>query len=300
MILPLRYALSALFLYSVITVPAGAKSRDEIINEAPAGDWRKLDPDNTLLMSVGGHGVIIALAPRFAPEHVANIRTLAKDHYFDDLAIVRVQDNFVTQWGDPDGEDKAKARSLGNAKQHLPAEFATTYKSLPLNKLADKDGWAPVTGFVDAFPVAADPAQDKAWIPHCYGVVGAGRNMAPDSSTGAELYAIIGQAPRGLDLNITVVGKVLIGMQYLAALPRGTAALGFYDKPEQRTKIDSVRLFSDLPKEDRPNLEMLRTDSKTWKALVEWTRNRSDQFYTHKANFTNVCNLTVPVREVKK
>jgi len=283
-------------LLALCALPAMAKTPAEILKDAPASDWRPLDLNNTLLMDVGGHGVLIELAPRFAPEHAKNIRILAHEGFWDGTAIVRVQDNFVTQWGDPDADDKGNAKSLGSAAAHLPAEFSIPYAGLPIAKLPDPDGWAPVSGFVDGFPVAADPKRDMAWITHCYGVVGAGRNMEPDSSTGAELYVIIGQSPRSLDLNITVVGRVLVGMEYLSALPRGGANMGFYDKPEQRTAIGSIKLLADIPEDQRPKLQVLKTDSKSWKALVAAKRNSPSDFYRYKANFTNVCNMSVPVR----
>jgi len=287
---------AVLVLSALCALPALAKTPAEILKDSPATDWRPLDPDNTLVMDVGGHQVILELAPRFAPKHVANIRTLAHEGYFDNLAVVRVQDNFVTQWGDPNEDNEAKRKPLGSAKAHLPAEFAIPYKGLPIAKLKDPDGWAPVSGWVDGFPVAADPAKNKAWITHCYGVTGAGRDMAIDSSTGAELYAIIGQSPRMLDLNITVVGRVLKGMEYLSALPRGPAPMGMYDKPEQFTPIKSVKLLADLPDDQRPKMEILKTGSKTWDQYLETRRTPPDEFHVYKANFTNVCNVVVPVR----
>jgi peptidylprolyl isomerase len=293
----LRYAVCLIFLGAVPAWPVLAKPPAEIINASPASDWRPLDPDNTLVMQLGGHSLLIELAPRFAPLHVVNIRRLAQAHFWDGLAVVRVQDNFVAQWGDPDADRPgAMPRPLGKALPHLPAEFEIPAHDLPIAALPDADGWAPVSGFVDGFPVAADPTRDRAWITHCYGVVGAGRDLAPDSSTGAELYAIIGQSPRMLDRNITVVGRVLQGMETLAALPRGQGAMGFYQRPAQRSMITSVRLLADLPQANRPDLEVLKTDSATWQALVAERRNPSDDFHLFKANFTNVCNLNVPVR----
>ncbi|MGS0759417.1 peptidylprolyl isomerase, partial [Roseateles sp. GG27B] len=67
-------------------------------------EWRALNPDNTLLMELPQGQVLIELAPRFAPRHAANIRTLTRSGFYDGLAIVRVQDNFVTQWGDPNAD----------------------------------------------------------------------------------------------------------------------------------------------------------------------------------------------------
>jgi hypothetical protein len=158
------------------------------------------------------------------------------------------------------------------------------------------DGWAPVTGFVDGMPVAADPKKAQAWLAHCYGMVGAGRDMAADSSNGTELYVVIGQPARGLDLNITVVGRVLQGMQWLSALPRGTAEMGFYDKPEQRTTIQRVRLMADMPEAERPQFEVLRTDTATWRALLDARRVRREEWFVHSPRHINVCNASVPTR----
>ena len=150
--------------------------------------------------------VIIELAPAFAPEHVGNIRTLAREHFWDGTSIYRSQDNFVVQLGDPDGDEPAKAKSLGSAKKHLPAEFHRDAKGLMSTRSRTPTA-GRLVGFVDGFHVGRDPKAGNAWLAHCYGTVGAGRNNADDSSVGAELYVVIGQSPRQLDDNITVVGQ---------------------------------------------------------------------------------------------
>ncbi|MDR7267579.1 peptidylprolyl isomerase [Pelomonas saccharophila] len=274
----------------------------QILAASPASDWRGLDPENTLLMDLATGQVIIELAPRFAPAHAANIRALARGGYWDGLAILRVQDNFVTQWGDPDGDDAAKAKPLPagvNAK--LPAEFSVPLdrvgKDAGFAKLPDIEGWAPRTGFAGGMPVAADPKAGKAWLAHCYGVVGAGRSDAVDSSNGTELYVVIGQAPRGLDLNITTVGRVLKGMELLSGLPRGGAAMGFYDKPEQRTGIQRIRLLAEVPATERPALQVLRTESATWTQLLDARRYRGGWF-VHSPGYIDVCSASVPTRPI--
>jgi len=172
---------------------------------------------------------------------------------------------------------------------------ATVLAQLP-NPYRLVDGWAKLTGFVDGMPVAADPRSGRAWLAHCYGMVGAGRDNAPDSSNGSELYAVTGQAPRGLDLNITLVGRVLQGMELLSVLPRGTGPLGFYEKAEQRVPIKSIRLASDLPAAERTNLEVLRTDTPTFTALVESRRNRRDEWFKVPSGYVELCNVPIPVR----
>lgn len=270
----------------------------EVLKQSQPSDWRALDAQNTVLMTVNGSTVIFELAPRFAPRHAANIRKLVSEGYFDGLAVIRVQDNFVSQWGDPVDEEKEpeKLKPLGGAEAKLPAEFSIPLAKLPIARLKDVDGYAPITGFLDGMPVAANPKTGRAWIPHCYGVIGAGRGNAVDSSNGSSLYTIIGQAPRALDLNITVVGRVIKGIEALSALPRGTGPLGFYEKPEQRVPISKARLLADVPEAERPALELLRTDTATWQRWVEARRHASGDWYVHSAEHVNVCNLYPPVR----
>jgi peptidylprolyl isomerase len=276
---------------------ATARSSADIVREAPASAWRDADPAQVLRMTLASGPVYIELAPRFSPHHAENIATLVGAHYFDGLAVLRVQDNFVTQWGDPES-DSPKARPLGGAKDKLAPEFWIDDRRLPIAKMKDHDVWAPVTGFVDGFPVGADPKHHQAWIAHCYGTVGAGRGDTVDSGNGAELYVVIGQSPRGLDRNITPVGRVLQGMELLASLPRGGPNMGFYDKPEQYVRIERVQRLADLPPDERPSVQVFRTESPSWAELVESRRNRKDAWYVHRAGAIDVCNLSVPVRIV--
>jgi len=280
--------------------PPKYRSAQEIIDAAPADAWRTLDPANTLYLELESGRVVIELAPQFAPEHVANIRTLASEHFWDGLSIYRSQDNFVVQFGDPDGDDPAKARSLGTAKKKLPAEFHRASAGLKFDRLPDPDGWAPEVGFVDGFPAARDSKEGKTWLAHCYGTLGAGRNNEADSSIGAELYVVDGQSPRQLDDNITVVGRVVQGMELLSVIPRGPAPMGFYEKPELRTTLKAIKLASELPKAERVPLQLLRTDSQAFIDATEARRNRRDDFYKRPAGHIDLCNVPLPVRAAKK
>ncbi|MEL4890326.1 peptidylprolyl isomerase [Xanthomonas protegens] len=302
--MPLRTSLLALALsLSTFAASAGApppavpyRSPQQILDASKPSDWRTLDPANTLYLELDTGRVIIELAPAFAPQHVGNIRTLAHEHFWDGLSIYRAQDNFVVQFGDPDGEEPGKARSLGSAKTHLPAEFQRPAAGLAFQPLPDRDGWAPQVGFVDGFPVARDPKAGTAWLAHCYGTLGAGRNNDEDSSIGAELYVVTGQSPRQLDRNITVVGRVVKGMELLSVIPRGPDPMGFYEKPEQRTPIRAIRLASDVPENERTPLQLLRTDTRTFREVVEARRNRRDEFYKRPAGHIDLCNVPLPVR----
>ena len=267
----------------------------QVLESAQPSDWRRPDPANTLYLDLPDGRVIIELAPRFAPEHVANIKAMVSARFFDGLPIGRVQDNYVTQWGDIDEIRKDEA-----ASRKLPDEtFIAWSKALPIVKLPDADGYAPQTGWLDQFPVGIErrPA-GQVWLTHCYGTVGVGREDWPDTGSGAQLYAVIGQAPRHLDRNIVLVGRVLRGMDLLASLPRGTAALGFYsdEQKPRRTLIRSARLASELPESARTALEVLRTDTALFTRYVEARRNRREGWFVRPAGHIDVCNLPIPTR----
>jgi cyclophilin family peptidyl-prolyl cis-trans isomerase len=269
----------------------------DIVKASKASDWRPLDPDNTLYMQTGAGRVVIELAPAFAPKHAANIKTLVREHYFDGLAVVRSQDNYVVQWGDP---DEAKPRAFKSAKASLAAEFTVPMKNdTAFTRLPDYDGYAPQVGHSNGFPSARDPKSGRAWLAHCYGMVGVGRDNDADSGNGSSLYAVNGNAPRHLDRNITVVGRVVAGMPLLSTLPRGTAALGFYDKPEQNVAILSVRMAADVPEAERSKLEVMRTDSAAFQAVVDAQRHRGGPWNKFDAGYVELCNVPIPVREQK-
>src|SRR4249919_1421839 len=290
---------------SAATAPAAAptaaakpKTMQDILDASKPSDWRSLDPENTLYLQLAGGRVVIELAPHFAPRHSENIRKLVREKYFDGLSINRSQDNFVVQWGDPNSGE-AGEKPVTTAEKKLPAEFSIVPgKDFDFQRLPDVDGWAPQVGFSYGMPAARNPKKHEAWLTHCYGMVGAGRGEESDSSTGNELYVVTGQSPRQLDRNITVVGRVVQGMELLSVLPRGTGPLGFYEKPEQRVPITSITLAADVPESEREHIEVLRTDTPTFTQLVEARRNRRDSWYKVKAGHIDVCNVPIPVRPV--
>jgi len=268
-----------------------------VLAASKPGDWRALDPENTLYLEFTNGRAVIELAPEFAPQHVANVKALAREHYFDGLAVVRVQDNYVVQWADPESEKPALARKIQRAKKTLPAEFERTLDpKLPFTRLPDGDVYASEVGFSGGFPVARDPRTGKMWLVHGYGMVGAGRDNAPDSGGGTELYAVIGHAPRHLDRNVTLLGRVVQGMELLSALPRGGGAMGFYEKPEQRVPIKTVRVAADVPESERTALEILRTDTATFQELIESRRNRREEWFQTPVGRIEICNVPIPVR----
>jgi peptidylprolyl isomerase len=272
----------------------------QVLAASKPSDWRTLDPENTLYLDLATGRVIIELSSDFATQHVTNVKALAREHYFDGLAIIRAQDNYVVQWGDPNADKPSLKRKIKSARAALPPEFDRPIDSrIPFTKLPDHDVYAPEVGFSRGFPVARDPQTGRMWLVHGYGMVGAGRDVPADSGGGTELYVVIGHAPRQLDRNVTLLGRVLLGIELFSTLPRGTATLGFYEKPEQHVPIKSLRVAADVPVNERINVELLRTDTAAFQTLIESRRNRHEEWFHFQAGHIDICNVPLPVRSAK-
>lgn len=289
---------------------APAPSPAEIVAASPAADWTAIAPADLLVMDLAPDAagkprrvVIQLLPPPFSQGWIGNIRTLAAAHWWDGTSINRAQDGYVVQWGDPDGEDKAKAKPLPPGIKVVPQ----TEYSLPLSSVmgtpwlrpkgdaevgVGRDPYAFAVAFRGGWPIAGD--NTAFWPVHCYGTVGVGRDMPPDTGSGAELYAVIGHAPRQLDRNIAVIGRVIEGMEHLSTLPRGTGDIGFYRTAAERTPIRAIRIGADVP--NLPTYEYLSTESASFARYADARANRRDPFYIRPAGGVDICNVPVPVR----
>ena len=267
---------------------------NDIVAQAPASAWKTIPADDLLVMDLANGGrVVIQLAPQFAPVHVGNIKALARGNYWNGATVYRVQDDYVAQWG-LNESDKPWPKGVA-AKP--PAEYVRALKGLAIKPLGSPDAYAPAAGFADGWPVAYSPREGWADLAHCYGSVGVGRDLSPDTGTGGELYAVIGQAPRQLDRNIALVGRVVDGIDRLSSLPRGTEALGFYRDKAQYVPIARIRLAGDMPARERPSYEYMDTASPAFAHYLRVRANRHDDFYIRPAGGVDLCNVQVPVRK---
>jgi peptidylprolyl isomerase len=340
--------------------PKGAPAPSEIVAAAPKADWVAIPAADLLVMTLAPdpegkpRRVVIQLMPApFSQGWVHNIRLFARAGWYDGISVNRVQDNYVTQWGDPNydnPEATGKPKPLPDGMKVMgEAEYVTAdLLAIPdprgrprfnytLGAMMTRNAMIAANGAVvvpdglrqalesgtppekvetpemgDAYaqfatltlgwPIAGTMGKDgnAFWPTHCYGMVGVGRNYSPDTGSGAELYTVIGHAPRHLDRNIALVGRVIEGMEHLSSLPRGSGALGFYTAEEagKRTPILSVQVASDLPAGEQPAFEYLSTESETFAAYAESIANRRDPFFIVPAGGADICNIKVPVRRV--
>ena len=274
---------------------AGGPTTASVLAAATAADWRPLDPENTLYLELAAGRVVIELAPAFAPNHAANVKTLVREGYFDGLTINRVQDNYVAQWGD--ANEGASKRPIKQAQATLPGEFDRAMgPDIPFTPSPDGDVDAAETGWSVGFPAARDPKPGRTWPTYCYGALGTARGNEANSGGGTQLFVIIGHSPRHLDRNYTAFGRVVKGIEHLSSLPRGTGALGFYETEEQRVVIRSIRVAANVPAGERTALQVLRTDTPTFTSLVSARLTRSEQSFKYQVVRIEVCNIPIPTK----
>jgi cyclophilin family peptidyl-prolyl cis-trans isomerase len=261
--------------------------------DAVAEDWVDIPADELLVFTFGnGRQVVVRLAARYAPVHVANIRRIAAARWWDGESVYRVQDNYVAQWGDA---TEKKPLPPGVIAQPAAEYSWALYDAVA--SLSKGDPYATRTGYSrDGWPLATNGRE--AWIPHCYAMVGVARDLAPSTGSGGDLYAVIGHAPRHLDRNIAIVGRVVDGIDALSTLPRGTGGgLGLYEDRRQYVRIVTARLASELPAAERPRYQYRRTDTARFAAWITARENREPPFFTVPAGGADICNALPPVRK---
>jgi len=289
-------------------VPA-PPSPKEVLDAAPADAWQVIAPEDMLVFQLAPAAdgserriVIQLMAEPWSQKWVRNMRKLARGQWWDtNSSVYRIAPGFVAQWGDPD-EDREPMEGLEEVGR---ADFVHTLSkpvSLPdpcEDRVFDNafcDAYAPGAMFIGGWPVATDGS--AGWPLHCPGMVGVARDVDPATGRGDTLYTIIGHAPRRLDRNLAVVGRVVEGLDLLRTQPPGTGEMGFYAEGQDPLTIQWARVASDLAPDARPQYKYLKTESDTftqWQAALI----RPSAFYSDPPSDFDICALTYPVREVE-
>lgn len=263
---------------SIHPVAQAYKSTAEILAASSDAEWYELKQEDLVYITLGnGRLVVMEVNDDFAPEHAQQIRRLAKAHYWDGVPVYRVQDNYVVQFGALDYATDTLTKPLPSDVVKLPAEFGLPADSVQMTALGDADAHADRVGFVRGFPVGI--RGDQAFLVHCYGMVGAARDDALDSSNATELYVMIGQPARHIDRQISVVGRVVHGIEHLSSLPRGTGAMGFFETGGHPLDIRSIRLGSDLPASAQLRFKALDTSSHSFTQFIDARRHMQGAWF---------------------
>ncbi len=294
--------LCRIFFAMLMALSVSAFARDDLV-------WNTLDPENTVYLQLQEGTVVIELNPAFAPKTVKRFKELLEEQFYRGMSFYRVIDGFVAQGGDEsdiDGSQTAKT---------LKAEFEINWPLKPEDKEEAEDwvpmSWTPVqtddmfapyTGFIDGFPAARDEKKaGKAWLTHCPGSIAMARNDGPNTGI-TDFYIVIGQAPRYLDRNLTIFGRVVWGMDVVQRIKRGpTLKNGIIEEDLDRTWIKRMRLASSLEESERLDVWLADTNSDGFKNMLKERRNRNNKFFHHKPpKVLDICQVPVPARLEKQ
>ena len=259
-----------------------------VLHAAPAppapteADWRVPDPQNLLVIDTSKGRTIVELSPVAAPLAVARIRELAKTHFYDGRAFFRVIDNFMDQTGDPSDNGTG-----GSPLPNLPAEFSFRRSSDLAFVPATKDAGLDV-GFIGSLPIISQSmdlglitadGKVRAYATYCPGVAGMARADAPDTAN-SQFYLMRG-ANTALDQKYAVWGRVIAGLDVVRAIKVG-------EPPDPPADVmTKVRLLSDIPEAQRPQVRVIDTQGSWFKAMIARTK-------TEKVVDFSICDIDLP------
>lgn len=257
-------------------------------------DWRAVDPEDVLLIETRTGPVYVELADQFAPNHAARMRQAARDGFYDGRQFYRVIDGFVVQGGRGEEENSEVLQQY----PALAAELAVPSETVTFTAMSDRDLYAPEVGHVDGFAAGRDG--DQTWMLHCLGTMAMARDNEADSAD-VEFFIVIGHAPRYLDRNTTVFGRVLEGMEHIQAVRRGDPAVnsGVIADPDARDPIISMRVLADVDAADRPVFEVMDTRGEAFFNAKDASRNRTYEWFINTPPpVIEACRMPAPVRRV--
>ncbi|MEM8986393.1 MAG: peptidylprolyl isomerase [Pseudomonadota bacterium] len=284
----MKHAISCLAaIAALLTAGAAfAQSAEEIAANAPASAWRTPDLQNTLYIDIPDGRFVIEMRPDLAPAHVARIKALAREGFYDGIVFHRVIEGFMAQGGDPTGTGAS-----GSDKPDLPGEFTLMSSAeFPITVLG-RDARAQQVGFSRGLPVGSMHEMTRAvradgkleaWGLHCPGVMSMARTNDPNSAN-SQFFLMFGDSRGALDRQYSVWGKIIHGFELNRLIQRG-------EPPDLPTAMTRVRVAADVPQSDRLNVEVMRTDSPEFRAYVEASGRLDDGFVT------DMCDITVPSR----
>lgn len=269
-------------------------SPGHVINAAKPEEWRVLDNENTLYMTLDSGSVIIELMPLLAPNHVSNTKTLVRQGVFDGTNFYRVLDGFVAQGG-PMYRSEEEIKPLAEGSYNIQAEFTFAGDLGDVYMPFDvQDNFADETGFVDGFAVGKDLTSGESWLLHCYGAFAMGRSNDINSG-GVALYVVNGSAQRYLDRNTTVFGRVVVGMEHIQSLQRSGSIHGTVDLTGKNI-IHSIKVAADLPADEQLAIEVMDTQSESFKQLLKARKNRTGEWFVHQHDYIDACGVPIPIR----
>lgn len=244
---------------------------------AAAVALRAVDPAHTLVIDTTRGRAVVELRPELAPTSVERVEALARRGTYDGLQFHRVLAGRFAQTGNPNNRDGG-----GTDLPDLKLEATRRLEPARLAAVARAgDGWS---GFLGAQPWASLPpgpdGRATTWGAYCEGVMGMGRQAAPDTGNSEIFFTF--RPERGFDHDYAVVGRVVSGLDALRSVAVG-------EPPAQPDRMLRVRVLADLPAAERPRVEVEDTAAPAFAGRVAAVRR------ARGADFS-VCDLPLASR----
>ena len=255
-------------------------------------DWRDVDPENTLQITTDYGTFVVEMAPEFAPLHVAQIKTLARQKFYDDITFHRVMDGFMNQTGDPRG-DGTGGSSLPDIKAEFTFRRAPDMPVVLVGQEMSRSGEVG-TGFYKSFPVATKPASQAiltkdgkvdAWPLHCPGTTSMARGGHDVNSANSQFFLMRSEYP-SLNQEYSVWGMTVWGNEDLTKIKVGTKGETEGFVPDH---MNTVRVAADLPEAERVPVQVLKTSSRSFDNYLKTLQREN-------GTYPKACDISVPSR----
>lgn len=279
-------------------IPQGPDAARQIIADAPEAAWRTVDPDRLVVIATRHGDIWIELTPEFAPNHVARIRELVAEGFYDGKVWHRVIRDFMAQGG-----GAADNPGLNADRDPLQAEFLiarTMDTGIHISELQDRvvnpreSSARARAGFWNGIPASTVPlgqagiradGRVESWLLHCRGAVAAARTSDPHSAI-SQFYITTG-TPAHLEAVYTVWGRVRAGQEAVDAIRVGTIGETMGFRPDF---IMSMRMASELPESERLTIEVFDTGTPDFALYLEALQAANND------RLPDVCDIEIPVR----
>lgn len=252
-------------------------------------DYDVIAPENLLVIDTTKGRIWVEMTPDIAPLHVARIRLLASEGFYNNVKWHRVIDGFMAQTGDPTGTGEGGS-THGTVQAELTfrrgPETAFEPVAYPAGYLEGFHHSVPVSSQPDRFYGRSQDGKATAWGMYCPGVAGMARDT--DENSADSQFFLMRDVYPTLDRRYSIWGRVVAGQDVVNALKAGELPSGTVTDPDVMTK---VQVASDMPEAERPSVYRLRPDSATFRTLVATVRQAKG------ADFSP-CDVQIPARVV--
>ena len=228
-------------------------------------EWRTVEAENLWVIETAKGRILVELHPQVAPNHVARIRELTREGYYDGALFYRVFEHYLAQGG-----DRSVTGTFTSDKPNLKAEF--TIPNL-----------APDVEWLGVLPIRRGD-DGAAFARFCAGTAAFPRYDHDPDTANSQFY-LMRQAGPSLERQYTPFGRVVDGLEVVRALNVG-------EPPAQPDPMVRVRIAADIAEAERPVVEVMLPTGPTLQKEFEKLRKTREELQLP----FSLCDVPIPSR----